>query len=179
MASRKAGRTRARGSIDELPSGGLRVRVYAGWDTVTGCRHYLTEIIKPGPRARAQAEAARTRTFNEVDERRNPRTSPTVDQLLDRYLEVIDVSASTRQTRAATSFLPGLGGRRSGRHGRDYPRSAPPGIRPRSVGFGRRVAVAGVDAPTSCYEPLGRPSFHEVSSPFDAGSSRHPVGVGW
>ncbi|WP_269323046.1 hypothetical protein [Pseudonocardia halophobica] len=39
MASKKAGRTRTRGSIDELPSGGLRVRVYAGWDTVTRRRH--------------------------------------------------------------------------------------------------------------------------------------------
>ncbi|MCE0763486.1 site-specific integrase [Pseudonocardia kujensis] len=71
------------------------MRVYAGWDTVTGRRHYLTEITKPGPRARAQAEAARTRMLNEVDERRSPRTSATVNQLLDRYLEMIDVSSST------------------------------------------------------------------------------------
>ena len=40
-----------------------------------------------------------------------------------------------------------FGGRRSGRHGPDYPRAPTPGIRPRSVGFGRRVAVAGVTAP--------------------------------
>ena len=42
-----AGRTR--GSIDELPSGTLRVRVYAGQDPVSKRRHDLIEIISPGP----------------------------------------------------------------------------------------------------------------------------------
>ncbi|MCE0761925.1 hypothetical protein LWC35_03210 [Pseudonocardia kujensis] len=83
-----------RGSIDRLPDGGLRVRVHAGYAVVTGKRHRLVEIIPAGPDARARAEAARTRIVNEVDERRNPRTSATVNQLLDRYLEMIDVSAS-------------------------------------------------------------------------------------
>lgn len=95
MGSSRAGRKRVRGSIDRLPNGGLRVRVHAGYDAVTGQRHRLVEIIPPGPDARARAEAARTRMLNEVDERRNPRTSATVNQLLDRYLEMIDVSAST------------------------------------------------------------------------------------
>ncbi|SFM77562.1 Site-specific recombinase XerD [Pseudonocardia ammonioxydans] len=71
------------------------MRVYAGFDAVTRRRHYLTEIIPAGPRAEILAEAARTRMLNEVDERRSPRTSATVNQLLDRYLEMIDVSAST------------------------------------------------------------------------------------
>ncbi|SDP67115.1 hypothetical protein SAMN04487905_1071, partial [Actinopolyspora xinjiangensis] len=31
----------------------------------------------------------RTRLLNQVDERRNPRTNATVEQLLDRYLESI------------------------------------------------------------------------------------------
>ena len=95
MGSSRAGRKRVRGSIDRLPNGGLRVRVHAGYDAVTGKRHRLVEIIPPGPDARARAEAARTRMLNEVDERRNPRTSATVNQLLDRYLEMIDVSACT------------------------------------------------------------------------------------
>jgi hypothetical protein len=51
------------------------VRVYAGVDAVTGQRNDLIEIIQPGPRARAEAEAARIRMLNEVDERRSPRTS--------------------------------------------------------------------------------------------------------
>jgi hypothetical protein len=40
---------RVRGGIDELPSGALRVRVYAGLDPVSKRRHYLTEIIAAGP----------------------------------------------------------------------------------------------------------------------------------
>lgn len=66
--------------IDELPSGALRVRVYAGEDPVADKRHDLVEVIPSGPQAAALAEAARTRMLNEVDERRNPRTSATPDQ---------------------------------------------------------------------------------------------------
>jgi integrase len=40
---------RPRGSIDELPSGALRVRVYAGVDPVSKRRHDLIEIIAPDP----------------------------------------------------------------------------------------------------------------------------------
>ncbi len=35
------------GEIMTLPSGGLRVRVYAGIDPLTGKKHHLTEVI-PG-----------------------------------------------------------------------------------------------------------------------------------
>jgi hypothetical protein len=52
---------RTRGSIDELPSGALRVRVYAGLDPVSKRRHYLTEIIAAGPGADRRACAARDR----------------------------------------------------------------------------------------------------------------------
>jgi integrase len=34
--------------------------------------------------------------LNQVDERRNPRTKATVNQLVDRWLEVLDVEPSTR-----------------------------------------------------------------------------------
>ena len=37
----------SRGSIDELPSGALRVRVYADRDPVSKRRHDLIEIILP------------------------------------------------------------------------------------------------------------------------------------
>lgn len=50
-------------------------------------RRALARRPRPRPHARMP---------NEVDERRNPRTSATVNQLLDRYLEMIDVSSSTR-----------------------------------------------------------------------------------
>jgi hypothetical protein len=52
---------RSRGGIDTLPSGALRIRVYAGVDPLTGKRHYLTETVPAGPRARANAERIRTR----------------------------------------------------------------------------------------------------------------------
>jgi integrase len=43
------------------------VRVHAGADPVTGKRHTLVEIVPPGPRQAAEAEAARTRLLNQVD----------------------------------------------------------------------------------------------------------------
>jgi integrase len=88
-----AGRTR--GSIDELPSGALRVRVYAGFDPVSKRRHDLIELIAPGPGADKQARRVRDRLISLVEERRNPRTKATVDQLLDRYLDQFDGAAST------------------------------------------------------------------------------------
>ncbi|MBW0111605.1 tyrosine-type recombinase/integrase [Pseudonocardia sp. KRD-182] len=97
MARSGAKRSRLRGAVDALPSGALRVRVYAGEDPLTGKRHSLIEVIPPGPQAAAQAEAARVRLLNQVDERRNPRTNATVDQLLDRYLEALDVGYSTQR----------------------------------------------------------------------------------
>jgi integrase/DNA-binding transcriptional regulator YhcF (GntR family) len=86
---------RQRGSIEELPSGALRVAVYAGRDPLTGRRHYLREVIPAGPSARSEAQKALRRLANQVDERRNPRTNATVDQLLERYLEQFDGAAST------------------------------------------------------------------------------------
>ncbi len=92
---RAGGSGRQRGSIDELPSGALRVRVYAGVDPVTKRRHDLVEIIPPGPHAERRARAARDRLVSQVPERRNPRTTATVDQLLDRYLDQFDGAPNT------------------------------------------------------------------------------------
>ncbi|MFZ0118223.1 MAG: integrase, partial [Pseudonocardiaceae bacterium] len=86
---------RSRGSIDELPSGALRVRVYAGVDPVSKRRHDLIEIVPPGPGADKQARRIRDRLISQVEERRNPRTKATVDQLLERYLDQFDGAAST------------------------------------------------------------------------------------
>jgi integrase len=90
-------RQRTRGGIDVLPSGAMRVRVYAGYDTLTGRRNYLVEIVKPGPNAAREAEQARTRLLAQVDEKRTPTTRATVNQMLDKWLGVLDVAASTRQ----------------------------------------------------------------------------------
>jgi hypothetical protein len=43
-------RQRARGYVEELPSGALRVVVYAGIDPVTKRRHYLRETIPANTR---------------------------------------------------------------------------------------------------------------------------------
>lgn len=88
---------RSRGSIETLPSGALRVRVYAGSDPVTGRRHYLTETVPAGPTAQRLVRAARDRLAAEIAERRNPRTNATVDQLLERYLDQFDGAPNTRR----------------------------------------------------------------------------------
>lgn len=96
MARRATPRKRARGSVDVLQSGSLRVRVYAGKDPLTARDLYLIETIPPGPEAAAQAEAARTRLLAQVDAKLNARTAATVNELLDRYLKHIDVESNTR-----------------------------------------------------------------------------------
>ncbi|MFI6331980.1 tyrosine-type recombinase/integrase [Micromonospora chersina] len=91
-----AARKRQRGEIETLPSGSLRVKVYAGVDPISGKRHYLTETIPAGRSAEREAEKVRTRFLAQVDERRNPRTRATLDQLLDRWLEVVEIEPTTR-----------------------------------------------------------------------------------
>ncbi len=41
VASASRGRSRTRGEIEQLPSGALRIRVYAGIDPVSKKKHYL------------------------------------------------------------------------------------------------------------------------------------------
>ncbi|SFG52523.1 Site-specific recombinase XerD [Actinopolymorpha cephalotaxi] len=99
MARSGRRRQRHRGEIEERPSGNLRVKVYVGTDPLTKRRRYLTESIPAGPRAYEQAEKALTRLQNQVDEQRHPRTSATVNQLIDKWLtDVVDVATSTRTT---------------------------------------------------------------------------------
>lgn len=94
--SRGSKSKRERGSIDRLPSGALRVRVYAGTDPISHKRHYLTEVIPAGTvDADNLAEKVRTRFLNEIDERRNPRTNTTLSKLLSRYLDQFVGSANT------------------------------------------------------------------------------------
>jgi hypothetical protein len=69
--------------------------VYAGTDPVTKKPLYLTEIVLPGPKQAREAEQARTRLLNQVDEKRNPKTRATVDQLMAKYFAVVDVDTQT------------------------------------------------------------------------------------
>lgn len=95
-ASRR--RKRPKGAVEELPSGALRVKVYAGLDPLTKKRHYLRETVPAGPRAEAAAEKALRRLLHQVDEQRNPRTNATLDQLLDRHLDLLDLEETTQRT---------------------------------------------------------------------------------
>jgi integrase len=51
--------------------------------------------VSAGPDAAKEAEKVRTRLQAEVDARRNPRTRATVNQLMERYLELLDTETST------------------------------------------------------------------------------------
>jgi len=57
------------------------VKVYGRVDWLRGKRTYLTETIPPGPTAGGDAEKACTRLPAQVDERCNPRTKSTVNDL--------------------------------------------------------------------------------------------------
>lgn len=91
MAGRRAaGKAYARSNIGTLRSGALRVRMHAGVDPVTKQRHDLVEVVPPGPNARREAEKILDRFLHEIAEKRNPRTSATVDQLLTWHLDQFD-----------------------------------------------------------------------------------------
>jgi integrase len=91
-------RGRRRGRVRRLPSGSFQVTIYAGEDPLTGKRIDLSETVPAGPNAAKRAEQVRARLLNQVDENRNARTAATVNQLMDRYLEVLDVDRTTRRS---------------------------------------------------------------------------------
>jgi LacI family transcriptional regulator, xylobiose transport system transcriptional regulator len=68
MAAEPAPRRRGRGEIETLPSGSLRVRVYAGMDPQTRKRRYLVETVPAGPGAQQRAEEVRARLLTEVQQ---------------------------------------------------------------------------------------------------------------
>lgn len=74
------------------------MKVYAGVDPVSKRRLYLDETVPAGPKAAREAEKVRVRLLAQLDERRNPRTRATVNQMLDRYLTILDVEPTTRST---------------------------------------------------------------------------------
>ncbi|WP_218603865.1 tyrosine-type recombinase/integrase [Pseudonocardia abyssalis] len=110
-------RARSKGRIEQLPSGSLRVVVYAGQDPLTKRRHYLREIIPAGPRAAVEADKALRRLAVQVDEERNPRTTATVEQLLTEHFELLEVepsTLSTYRTLARTHIVPLIGKQKVG-----------------------------------------------------------------
>jgi integrase len=71
-----------------------------GIDQVSKRRHYLREVLPAGPSAAKEADGAMRRMASQIDERRYPRTSATVDQMLDRYFELVDLEQNTVTTYA-------------------------------------------------------------------------------
>ncbi len=168
-----AGKARARGNIETLRSGALRVRVYAGIDPVTKKRHNLIDVVPAGPRARRQAEVIRDRFLHEVAEKRNPRTSATVAQLLTRYLDQFDGAPNTLtlyRGYARNHILPVLGHLKVGELDADVLDSLyAEHRRCRSHCSGRRSFQHRTDGPHACDERC-RP--HECR-PLAASSVRH------
>jgi transposase len=68
--------------------------VYGGLDQLTGKEIRLRETVSARATKREterEATKVQTRLLNQVDERRSPRTEATINQLLDKWLEVLDV----------------------------------------------------------------------------------------
>jgi integrase len=78
--------SRRRGSIDILPSGSLRVRVYAGISQDTRRPRYLAETVRSGPTAEEEAEEVRLRLVRIVDQQRGLRTNATLDELITQHI---------------------------------------------------------------------------------------------
>ncbi len=56
----------------------------------------------------AEPEKVARRLAGQVDERRHPRTTATVDHLLDRHFELVTLERSTLAPTSVTSIRPGL-----------------------------------------------------------------------
>jgi len=89
---------RPRGSIRERGAT-LQVRVFAGYDAVTGKQRYLTESITGTDRAaRRRAEKSLTRLQAQVDKQRAPETSVSLARALDEWLATNEIEDTTRRT---------------------------------------------------------------------------------
>ena len=85
---------RAKGHIQQLPSGSLRVKAYAGTDPVTGKERLLREICPDYP----SAIEALGRLLKQVEGHQAPERDAAFGRVLDLYLEVTELAATTRVT---------------------------------------------------------------------------------
>jgi integrase len=88
--------TDRRGSIDILPSGSLRVRVYAGLAPDTKRSRYLSETIPSGPTAELEAEQVRLRLITAVEQQRGLRLNATLDELIQRHIALMPAATTTK-----------------------------------------------------------------------------------
>ena len=102
----------AQGSVTRLPSGSLRVKVYAGLHPVTGRPRYIGETVAAGPLAREQAEEACRRLLGQVRRGRRLHSHATVNDLLTRHLAMSRVGERSRRSHllmAAKHLRPFIG----------------------------------------------------------------------
>jgi hypothetical protein len=83
-----------KGYIEQLPSGAFRARVYAGTDPVTGKEWRLRETCHDYP----AAVEALGRLLKQAEGHQAPERDATFGRILDLYLEVTDLAATTRVT---------------------------------------------------------------------------------
>lgn len=92
------GLTRPRGNIEALPSGSLRVRVYAGVDILTGTDLYLRKTIPAGPTAQRLAEDACEEFIRQVEQGRQPKTNASLLLLIEEHLKTAEIGQRTKET---------------------------------------------------------------------------------
>lgn len=85
-----------RGCIDILPSGSLRVRVYAGLAPDTKRPRYLSETVQSGPDAEREAEQTRLRLISVVEQQRGLRLNATLDELIQRHIALMSGATTTK-----------------------------------------------------------------------------------
>jgi hypothetical protein len=86
--------TTAKGHIERLPSGSYRVKVYAGIDPVTGKERRLRETCPD----ETSATVALGRLLKEAEGHVAPERDALFGRVLDVYLEVTELAATTRVT---------------------------------------------------------------------------------
>ncbi len=82
------------GHIERLPSGSLRVSVYAGKDPLTGRQLWHRKTV----RDEREAQIALGKLLEEAESGRRPTTRVTFCEALARYMEVTQLDLSTRRT---------------------------------------------------------------------------------
>lgn len=90
--ARSSSTRRGRGSIERRGKS-LRMKVFAGWDPVTKKRLYLSESTTD----EKEAEKILTRLQAQVDKQRNARTRATFGYAVDKWMQLHDVEASSRE----------------------------------------------------------------------------------
>jgi hypothetical protein len=97
MAKGEGKKKRQLGNDEVLPSGSIRVRVYAGTDPVSNTALYLRATVPAGPDQKREVERVKAEFVAEVRARRHPRTNATVQQLIDQHLADAKLGFKTRK----------------------------------------------------------------------------------